>query len=136
MLNFMKYDSVDWLIDDFDETAVTLEQAYTQIGCYFAWLIERNLVTDSFVAEHIELIKDLQSRIITPDVLLDKCCDGELRTRDLKIEGNAFRQSYYEAGLYEADFKKVFQDEQLNFAPFSWELYNKLSEQIDLRYKG
>ena len=132
------YDKAKWHFDgDFPPELETF-QGYVHTGMFLGWLIENNLVSDEFVSDNADRIKEFLDRNLTGSQVFEICCDGVLMLNDISETGNRFALGYFDFdnGLYLKDYEKTLLNgmPSLYHVEDTWENFDKIKEVIDKRY--
>ena len=116
--------------------SLPIEQAYVHIGIYLGWIIEKELYSPYFEDEASSQIFRFKRRDISCTIL-SEIWDGYLGDKLFNKPGNMFTYYYYGGGIYRADYDKIL----VNKLPSryhvtdSWENYEKMKAQIDMRFQ-
>lgn len=139
MTHYYPYDKGEW--HDVPEN-LPIERAYVPTGFFVGWLIEKKLVLDPYIEEYppyeydlsTEYIQLFKSRKLSGPSIFESC--GETFSASmLTDQGNRFTLEYFDAKQYFEDFNKVFGvDASSYLVKDTWENYDKISRQIEMRY--
>ena len=129
----MKYDDASWHFeaDDFPQD-LPEEASGVHIGMYFAWLINKDFLSEEYIEDGEEEIVDVKNRNITGTNALF-FCDGKLVDDLLNDEGNAFTHAYYNSHYFE-DYDNLFEEYETYRVEDTWANYDRLAPIIDKVY--
>lgn len=109
-------------------------------GFFLGWLIDNELISNTFRSDHNCEIEEFKKRKITAPNLLDTCCDGILMLEDVSERGNRFALPYlsFDSGNYLNDFKALLlagKPNQYKVAD-NWYNYERLKIAINKRFEN
>ena len=134
------YDAASWHYES-DEYPQDLppDAAFTHLGMYLGWAIERDMISDTLKKHFADVIKNFRRREVLPSELFRTCCIDEFTREHLNDPGNAFTKKYYNPGwkyYYHTDFHTLSCNEISGFyMPDTWENYERVKALIDKRYE-
>ncbi|MBL4637518.1 MAG: Hsp70 family protein [Kofleriaceae bacterium] len=132
------YDDVKFHQSALEQEEIPAEQAYVHTGMFVTWLYVNNLLSDSTSEQFKNELASLAERNLSgPQVY--KSMGGQLSDTMLNEVGNAFCRFYFDfqIGKYLEDYAIVLAPERETMfgVEDNWENYDKLSEEIDLRFR-
>ena len=139
-----KYDDASWHYGGDYPNDLPIINAYTHIGMFLTWCIDRNLISEEQMEEAGEELAKVKNRTLNGAEFLDSVCDGKFTTDDLDDTGNSFAKAYYgrKEGKYASyfdDYKNLFHTSAGEFivysVPNSWENYERIKSIIDKRFE-
>lgn len=139
-LDTFPYDAASWHYKS-DEYPKDLppDAAFTHLGMYLGWAIERNLISDALRKKAAAAIEKFRKREIPPSEVFRIGCVDELTRDHLNDAGNAFTKKYYRPGwdsYYPADFDELSGSEISGFyMPDTLENYERIRTRIDERHQ-
>jgi hypothetical protein len=115
--------------------SLPIEQAYVHIGIYLGWVINKNIFSEYFEDEASTEIYRFKRKELGCTIL-SEIWDGYLGHELFNEEGNMFSYYYYGGGLYKKDYEKklVINLPSIYHVKDTWENFETMSKQIDLRY--
>jgi hypothetical protein len=113
-----------------------IEQAYVHIGMYLGWVIENTLYSDFYEDEGYNQIFRFKRREISCTIL-SELWDGYLGHELFNSKGNLFTYYYYGGGVYHSDYQQILVKNlpSLYHVQDSWTNYEKIKQQIDMRFQ-
>jgi hypothetical protein len=139
-LDEFPYDAASWHYES-DEYPKDLppDAAFTHLGIYLGWAIERDLISDALKERCADAIEKIRKRKLMPSEAFRICCVDEFTRDHLNDRGNAFTKKYYLPGwkyYYHEDFHTLSGNEISGFyMPDTWENYERIKAAIDKRYQ-
>jgi len=136
----MKYDDASWHYGgDFPED-LPPEAGATHTGMFVAWCLLNDLGGSLHTEEFPDTLVELRERKLTPGAFLIEACDGKFTDEDLRVEGNAFTEVYFDfsEGKYLSDYEECLGVEggSLYAVPDTWDSFDKLAPVISRRFEN
>lgn len=137
----MKYDDASWHYEGEFPADLPKEAGATHIGMFLTWMLLHDFASEELAEDASEAIEALKARQMTGANFLIKELDEKLTDNEFTDEGNAFALAYYQGpehkSQYVGDYMLTFPLEggSLYSVADTWMNYDKLSGQIDARYR-
>ncbi len=132
------YDDVVFHKSALEQEELPAEQAYVHTGMFITWLYVNNLLSDSTSEKFKDELASLAERNLSGAQVYESM-GGQLSDGMLNEEGNAFCRFYFDfqIGKYLEDYALVLAPERETMfgVEDNWENFDKLSEEIDLRFR-
>ena len=132
----MIYDRADWhYLGDYPDD-LPPQNGGTHIGIFFAWLVNRQMESESLSIEFSTELDAIPARSLTGREFVAGLRDGELASRDLSEGGNAFAHDYFNSERYFKDYADILVGPlaSLYHVDDSWANYERMAAVIDDRY--
>ena len=131
------YDDVKFHKSALEQEEIPAEQAYVHTGMFITWLSENQLFSEATMEQFKDELASLAERSVS-GAQIYKSLGGQLADSMLNEEGNAFCRFYFDfqVGKYLEDYAiALAPDSETMFGvEDNWENYDKLKEQIGVRF--
>ena len=148
-------DDASYHLESIEEKELNIDpiNAYNHMAIYLRWCIEHDLMSEKFVAEHGEVVKQVKADPVSTDLraFIREELFGCLFSALFNRQGQAFAQYYYgenDAPYYPSDIDNYaleyfgperyhsneFQQEAYLFIPFDEDYYQALAKMIEKRF--
>jgi hypothetical protein len=109
----------------------------THIGMYLNWIIETNLISETFLQEVSDGIEGVKSGKITGKDFLFDYCDGKFLEDFLNDQGSEFTKRYYKRGIYTSDYEELLgaNCDSLYEIPDTPENYQRIASKITQEFE-
>ena len=132
------FDKAKYHDNSIEQLGLDEEQTFVHTGLFFAWLVDKGLMSDFFIEETGSEIEKVKNRSISPSTIYMNW-DGVLLGEMLSNKGFNFALSYFDfdRGTYMADYEKVFNvtGDQVFTVKNTWDNYDKIKPVIDAAYE-
>lgn len=113
-------------------------QGYVHTGMFIGWLIDNDLMSEEFNADHEAEIQLFRKQELTGSQIFESCCDGVLMIDDLSESGNRFALRYFNftTGQYLNDYDSTLSNSlpSMYHVADTWDNYRKLKLVLDKRF--
>nr|WP_294858889.1 hypothetical protein [uncultured Fluviicola sp.] len=109
----------------------------THIGMYMNWMIDANLIRETFLEEVPEGIEHVKSGEITGRDFLFDYCDEKFLEDFLTEDGFEFTKRYYKRGIYTSDYQELLGSNysSLYEIPDTLENYQRIAAKISTEFE-
>jgi len=129
------YDKAKYHYDGDFPAELSHDQAYVHIGFFLGWLVDKGLCSNEFLDKYRTDVEAFKARKLLSSQLCQKTA-GVLAADMLNDEGNAFAERGYESYLSDYLFFVNHDDaESVYHVPDTWENYEMIQEQLDIKYE-
>lgn len=131
-----KYDDASWHYGGDFPPDLPHEAGATHIGMFLAWVIHRDLASDTLKQDFPEAIERVRLRQMTGRAFLLSCCDEKLTDDDLNDQANRFAASYLDE-QYINDYVEIVPDayESVYHLEDTWENFDLVAKFVDHRFE-
>ena len=132
------YDKAKWHFSGDFPSDLDQFQGYVHTGMFIGWLIDHDLMSETFTQEQKKEIHLFKQQKLTGPKIFEQACDGVLQLDDIGEDGNRFALPYFDfcSGQYLADYNQALCQNlsSLYYVADSWDNYHTLKRVVDKRF--